>query len=151
MTLGINGDLGFTIDDRKYYEENNSATFNGVPQLPTTDGSIIESGSNANGTYIKYADGTMICSIVLSTYTIAGNANSPTISWIYPAQFGGNLPVITGSAGQSFSVSSSDCSVLFDLLSGANTLSGTRVLLQNKSSSSRDLTGHLQAIGRWRA
>lgn len=45
--------------------------------VPT--GAIIESGSNANGKYVKFADGTMIC-----RKAIAYNATSPT-SW--PASF----------------------------------------------------------------
>ena len=32
----------------------------------TPTGDIIESGSNANGEYVKYADGTMICMVITS-------------------------------------------------------------------------------------
>ena len=50
--------------------------------------SIVESGSNENGNYVKYADGTMIC---YRTYTYTVNV---TTSWgsLY---YGNNYDVIT--------------------------------------------------------
>lgn len=62
--------------------------------VPT--GAIIESGSNANGRYVKYADGTMICyrsdsiaSIVNTTsYTIQGvTVYRNEFSWTFPSAF----------------------------------------------------------------
>lgn len=48
--------------------------------LPT--GAVMESGSNANGSYIRFADGTQICSRKqLSTLSGAGE------TWTYPASF----------------------------------------------------------------
>lgn len=51
-------------------------------------GAIIESGSNANGRYIKYADNTMICTQVanLGTMTVTQN-NEATVNWAFPVQF----------------------------------------------------------------
>lgn len=46
-------------DDKFYYPGNIVGTVSESGGIPT--GAIIESGSNANGRYIKYADGTMIC------------------------------------------------------------------------------------------
>lgn len=43
--------------------------------VPT--GAIIESGSNSNGNYIKYADGTMICHGIASTGSQTTNINFP--------------------------------------------------------------------------
>lgn len=62
---------------------------NGVPT-----GSIIESGSNSNGTYIKFADGTMICSVaktdnsidITTASTIHGYISTGQ-TWIYPVAF----------------------------------------------------------------
>ncbi|WP_421240151.1 hypothetical protein [Aeromonas enteropelogenes] len=59
--------------------------------IPT--GAIIEKGSNANGSYVKFADGTMLCSIVASLNTGTPVASgqffysSGTHQWTYPAQF----------------------------------------------------------------
>ncbi|MHC9235018.1 hypothetical protein ACX9MO_05175 [Pseudooceanicola sp. 502str34] len=59
--------------------------------VPT--GAIFERGSNANGEYVKFADGTMICFSPTFTSgsiaTAAGNVyrDSSSISWTYPATF----------------------------------------------------------------
>ena len=63
------------------------------------DGAIIESGVNANGRYIKYADGTLECSIFksfpMSSFVQGGavfyvlNLNGVT-SWNWPVPFVGN-------------------------------------------------------------
>ena len=58
-------------------------------------GAVIEQGTNANGSYVRFADGTQICS-----HTTFSNASGPA-TWVYPALFG-NIPVITlgvGAAG----------------------------------------------------
>lgn len=57
--------------------------------VPT--GAIIERGSNANGTYVKYADGTLICAF---TRTLSGISVTTTpyavTSWTFPATFSGS-------------------------------------------------------------
>lgn len=66
----------------------------------TPTGAIIESGSNANGAYTKYADGTMVCSanVFVNTWAAGGSAGA---TWTYPAQFAAvpkiTTSVITGS------------------------------------------------------
>lgn len=59
---------------------------------------IIESGSNSDGSYIKYGDGTMICysnktytDVPMSTGTGALFSTS-TLHWAYPAAFVSDLP-----------------------------------------------------------
>ena len=66
--------------------------------VPT--GAIIERGSNANGEYVRYADGTQICT---STLLSAGSVNEPTgyafrtgeIVWNFPAAFA-KRPITSG-------------------------------------------------------
>ena len=61
--------------------------------VPT--GSMIESGSNANGTYVKFADGTMICLVTrtfpektLSPYSLYRlGSDEGASSWNWPAAF----------------------------------------------------------------
>lgn len=59
--------------------------------VPT--GAIIERGSNANGGYTRFADGTQICYALIATWTWASNA-SITRVWTYPAAFVGFTPVV---------------------------------------------------------
>ena len=77
--------------------------------VPT--GALIERGSNANGEYTKYADGTLICWTALTT--TAGAA----VTWNFPANFiGTGLVFATPAKGNPcyatvFSPSSSFCQI----------------------------------------
>lgn len=63
---------------------------------------IVESGSNARGRWVKFADGTMICE---TSIKMAGSCASPrgaffvapVEQWIYPIPFGGGAPSVTGA------------------------------------------------------
>nr|WP_319516600.1 DUF2793 domain-containing protein [uncultured Cohaesibacter sp.] len=46
-------------------------------------GAILESGSNANGTYVRFADGLQICTSLVTS------SDSTFIIWTYPAEFSG--------------------------------------------------------------
>lgn len=70
---------------------------------------VIESGENANGNYVKYADGTMICyknitgSAAINTswgdgYT-TGNVNTIDLG-SFPATFVGNVPTVNLTASR---------------------------------------------------
>lgn len=57
-----------------------------LPIVGTAGSAIIESGSNANGRYIKWADGTMICTgQVLVSFT--GSDSYKIVSATFPAVF----------------------------------------------------------------
>ncbi|AMP15478.1 hypothetical protein [Collimonas pratensis] len=73
----------------KYGKSNILGTVSQANGIPT--GAIIERGSNANGQYVRYADGTQICTQQTSTYgpavasgSIFTNASS---TWTFPVQF----------------------------------------------------------------
>ena len=57
--------------------------------VPT--GAIIESGNNANGNFVKFADGTMWCDRRLFSVASGGTV------WTYPVAFVGTVPTITHS------------------------------------------------------
>lgn len=68
-------------------------------------GAIIERGSNSNGNFIAFADGTLICWIVFSTspgltqYVPGIYATSP--GWTFPSGFQGGIPSVSVSGGDS--------------------------------------------------
>lgn len=73
---------------------------NGVPT-----GGVIERGANANGDYVRFADGTQICT---SVDIPTGAINSPAgalwqsghLAWTFPAAFApGVPPILTGESG----------------------------------------------------
>jgi hypothetical protein len=73
---------------------------NGVPT-----GGVIERGSNANGDYVRFADGTQICtSPDIPTGPISNQAGalwqSNHLAWTFPAAFAPGLPpILTGESG----------------------------------------------------
>ena len=103
----------------------------GVP-----DGAIIETGSNANGRYTRFADGTQMCSHILSTSNTAG------VTWTFPAIFAASpTPRVVGTP-----VASVMCSAVLDSLATT-----TSVVLSARGASDDRLTVSLNvtAIGRW--
>lgn len=80
----------FNVNGSEVYRRNNIlgsvAQSGGVPTA-----AIIERGSNGNGEYVRFADGTQICNFVLSQSDIniaSGTVfTSNAILWTYPAAF----------------------------------------------------------------
>lgn len=110
-------------------------------------GSIIERGGNANGDYVKFADGTMICTyyragdIPMSAgYGVSG-LYMGTFSWTFPASFL-VAPQVTGSGSDpsrvgwvsAYNLGASSCSPVYFTGSAAVNPCGI----------------HMVAIGRWR-
>lgn len=113
--------------------------------VPT--GAIIEYGRNANGEYVRFADGTQICkniftvSLVISTGYYGGFI-SPATVWNFPANFASvGVPAVNGtSAGYS----------AFGCVVGSTTQSSAEVFLTSAlsvTSSTRYIA--VTAIGRW--
>lgn len=63
---------------------------------------IIESGSNANGTWTKFGNGLMICqheftiSAIVSTFGALYRSTSAT-TWTFPQPFVGNTPFVSSN------------------------------------------------------
>ena len=70
-----------------YKKSNILGTVSESGGVPT--GAIIERGSNANGEFIKYADGTMICSVRDLTLPINSGSldNIMETAWVFPVSF----------------------------------------------------------------
>lgn len=101
----------------------------GVP-----DGAIIERGSNANGFYTRWADGTQICWVRMSA------ASGAAVTWTYPAAFSAT-PALSGSA-----VATVMSAVCFD--GGGNT-TGATFSARDKTDARRADICCLRAEGRW--
>lgn len=66
------------------------SAFVGTVATGSTNGAIIERGSNANGEFVKYADGTMICRGLLQDARTLPDGNSPGLksaTFSLPSQF----------------------------------------------------------------
>ncbi len=56
-------------------------------------GAIIERGSNANGDYVKFADGTLICTSTNRAVNFVNTSNL-NFAWVYPIAFVASVPAI---------------------------------------------------------
>ncbi|MGV8987826.1 MAG: pyocin knob domain-containing protein [Cypionkella sp.] len=100
--------------------------------VPT--GGVIERGSNANGEYARFADGSLECYATQTASTSAG------VTWTFPSPFIA-APVVTGNAIAM--VLSSLC------LDASPTTAAVTFSARDKTDARRADTCHLVAVGRW--
>jgi len=129
------------------------ATLDGDGMVVDSDGhKIVESGSNSNGNWIKYADGTMICWHTLEKTGLAVNIavgnwyRSPggQVKWMYPVEYAAT-PTVTASI-----VEVSGVDLVIGPFSGTLlTKTEANPLILKSTSGSVDLKVMFVAIGRW--
>ncbi len=113
-------------------------------------GAIIERGSNSNGEYAKFADGTLICWFTRSVESAAANSSGGTtnlyfsseVGLTFPATFNDIIPTVTPSASLSSGGTSSWPSVR------GRSLTGTSLALISNVQNAAAYLGYT-AIGRW--
>ena len=119
--------------------------FTAMPQKGSTD--IISKGSNSNGYYVKFADGTLICHVDKSTSAqnqgpSAGNFYYSTAgTWTYPLAFNAAPRVIAQVNGGHYNAISAKAVSI-----NATT---TNYLTQSINSTSNAQGLSLLAIGTW--
>ena len=110
---------------------------------------IVESGSNSNGSWIKFADGTMECWYVSSNLLTTNGGSAPPIyynnaSFTFPILIVGNLPVVTPmrqGGANAFSWGAEN--------NGLPSLSGTAIYYCSIEPNTTLYPGY-RAIGRWK-
>lgn len=105
----------------------------------TPTGEIIEQGSNANGDYVKYADGTMLCWRQSTTTPVAGSITASIHNW--PATFSAN-PIAVGTPESTvYGTTLTALTVL-----NADTTQYTQRVLRSNTTNT---IGNVIGIGRW--
>lgn len=100
----------------------------------TPTGAVVERGSNGNGEYMRFADGTQIC-----TRSMAG-ATGAAVTWTYPMAFAA-APSVTGTAQATV--------LACVMLDAAPTASAATLSVRDKADARRADTMRLLAVGRW--
>ena len=111
----------------------------------STRGSILEQGSNGNGRYIRFADGTQICYSI--PYQWANEFGQTSSTWTYPAAFSNN-PAVVGNCGTRFTTGPEVESLHFGS-SGNYGAGTTSVVVSHGSTRSASYASTVVAIGRW--
>ena len=112
----------------------------------TPTGAVMQRGSNANGEFVRFADGTQIC-WATTTATVAVNLGPAsglyygTTPWTYPAQFA-SAPIPRCSA-------SSGGVLTFEIPASTSTTSASMAIGAISAIASRSYTLSMFAIGRW--
>jgi len=114
-----------------------------VGGVPT--GAVFESGSNANGTYVKFADGTMICQRLVTTL-VDMTANQ--------LKDFGNMPIAAQFASSAFSVVATGIPTsTFDTYGFTTSYSvnsnTVRIVYRNGATAQTIGTTQILCIGRW--
>ena len=142
--------LKVDLSDESYYQKDNilgtvSATGTYPNLVPT--GAIIERGSNANGEYTKFADGTLICTYQNQSWTTAVGYN--TYQWTFPTAF--SDASYTAGMEKGFQSPSADGSKITLLGANRSTHTNTKVTFEWSQSAalSYSLRLSIVAIGRW--
>ena len=134
--------VGAVVEMGFYNQGNILGTVSESSGVPT--GAIIESGSNANGEFVKYADGTMICTGTAASggsWSSLGTAMFQTLTatWTFPATFASG-PTVSGASDSVSVLASASISTATNVttraISGVNSVALPR-------------TNYLTAIGRW--
>jgi hypothetical protein len=123
-----------------YHRGNILGTVSQSGGVPT--GAILERGSNANGEYTKFADGTMICiqlfeDISVSESTTSGY-ESGEIAWSFPRAFSGVFPQVNANANSTTIRVGTNMN---------NTLALIRLYSESSVSTNRIVVA--TAIGKW--
>ena len=140
------GNLGATTQDIISVDAAGKTVTPVMPFVGTAP--IVESGSNANGSWIKWADGTMICDIRISHTAVPISAatgplfyHASGFTYTYPAAFI-SLPTATiniiGSGGLSWAT-------LANVM-----LSQASFFIMAPTNRTETSIGHLVVIGRWK-
>jgi hypothetical protein len=113
--------------------------------VPT--GAVIETNANANGTYTKYADGTLICTragdtALTTNGTFGALWQSGLANFTFPMPFAGDLPRVIPTVAQTTTAGA------WGGTSGTHTLTGVTVFVTSVVSNVTAKPGYI-AIGRW--
>jgi hypothetical protein len=92
VTVETDGAERLRIDSAGKLLSPGGAAFVGTVATGSTNGAIIERGSNANGDFVKYADGTMICTGVITESRSATGVLQT--NWTMPSTFVGVLDYV---------------------------------------------------------
>jgi len=153
QALDVNGTSNATNLTRggsQVYSRNNIlGTVSQSGGVPT--GGVIEKGSNANGQYTKFADGTMICwyQDTVNDQALDGEYVSlyvGTRNWTFPAEFADGLELVAGCLESQYDTGRGWGS----RIAGAGTTSASFVFFDLVSrSSGADFHFSFYAVGRW--
>lgn len=111
---------------------------NGAPT-----GAVVETGSNANGTFTKFADGTMICVGSCSAFWVPANTTAQLVNVPFPAVF------VSPFYGFSIMGTPNLAADFYGCIYNSKTTSGFTATFRNGATAQTVVNTTFCAIGRW--
>jgi hypothetical protein len=114
----------------------------------TPTGSVIQRGSNSNGEYVRFADGTQICTKTISGLSLAcnnafhGGFRTDEQTWTFPVTFSANVHGGCVAVTERTAVSGGFGTSL-------GTANATWYLTTVATQTAQDRSARLMAVGRW--
>jgi len=148
------GGLGWTPWSEIFHQGSILDTVSQTAGVPT--GGLIERGSNADGEYVKFADGTLICTHRLSMGSITavgdGTRYSPyrttVTTWTFPAVFA-TYPNVFGDAFNPDTLASDIACSLNNQVAPNTTRALLLAVRNTDDGTASTMTDLVNAIGRW--
>jgi len=119
------------------------ANFTTMPQVGGDP--IVESGSNADGEWTRWADGTQVARGTFSAVSIADGGFN-VYSWDFPASFS-VAPVTMASATEDYGISLTDVSAT---VRNSTSTSGNQSAIRNTAGRSVSVGLNAYAVGNWK-
>ena len=143
MTVDAAQNLTGATAGRLFGRSNILGTVSQTAGVPT--GAIIERGSNANGQFVRFADGTQICTGAIATLAVPSNGSVSTPTLTFAAAFSGESPARFASGQMDTSADS------FGVIeySSATSLTSFGIRVRNGATAQNYVNGRYSAIGRW--
>ena len=121
------------------------------------EATIAESGSNSNGKYIKFSDGTMICwydqaftGLTNADYSVQGlTVKRTTLTWTFPQAFV-SAPTVSANSGRLYSAGAALGGALPSIYSANTSTTSTVVVIEALVAYDEVREHGLVAIGKWK-
>lgn len=121
-------------NDKKVILEDASVDFTAMPKISTVP--IVENGSNANGNYTKFSDGTLIC-------TMAGSPATAVSTFTFPHPFIDSNTIVNIGAAAGAAIIMTQGTI-------TTTTVEAKRWLHDGTPNSASYGIRIQAIGRWK-
>lgn len=115
--------------------------------VPT--GAITERGSNANGEYARFADGTQLCLYTGVIDTTVSATTVQEVTWTFPAAFATGPTALVNARSANDATNRSVAARLFGACTTINGASSAVITAYNGDASSRTVRADAFAFGRW--
>lgn len=125
------------------------ANFTAMPQV--SGNPIVESGSNSDGEWTRYADGTQMCRVEGVVITLTSGAESAFLTWVYPVAFS-SRPFVTATLACDTDRGDATTQAGFGFRNydaDALATEAPRVWIRNSSSATADYRDVQYAEGEW--